>query len=100
MNVEAKQQLHACLMRTREAVVWKTNPPLQATWSDAFNDEPPKSKTQLLFRVDADIRLRDARTFQGFCKGGKCAPPAGVTCLHLTNYTDPSPDVHDFVRRS
>jgi hypothetical protein len=72
-------------------------PPLQVTWSDAFNDEPPKSKTPLLFRVDADIGLRDARTFQGFCKGGKCAPPADVTCLHLTKYTDPSPEVHDFI---
>ena len=56
--------------------------PLRATWSDAFNDEPPKSQTPLLFRVDADVGIADARTYQACCQGRGCNPPARVICLH------------------
>lgn len=56
--------------------------PLRATWSDAFNDEPPKSQTPLLFRVDADVGIEDARTYQACCQGRACNPPARVICLH------------------
>jgi len=65
--------------------------PLRATWSDAFNEEPPKSGTPLLFRVDTDLGITDARTYQGFCKGEPCAPSQGVICLHLASYRDPGP---------
>lgn len=64
--------------------------PLQATWSDAFYDEPPKSKTPLLFHVDADIGIRDARTYQAFCKRNNCEPPEGVICLHTAFVLPPS----------
>ena len=57
--------------------------PLRATWSDAFNEEPPKSRTPLLFRVDADVAITEARTYQAFCKQADCAPPGPVICLHL-----------------
>ena len=56
--------------------------PLRATWSDAYNEEPPKSLTPLLFRVDADVAITEARTYQPVCKQSICAPPTQVICLH------------------
>ena len=35
--------------------------PLRATWRDTFNEEPPKSRTPLLFRVDAEVGITGAR---------------------------------------
>jgi len=46
MNVEAKQQLHAYLMRTREAVAWKTNglsEVRRAQTAHAHRDEPARA---------------------------------------------------------
>lgn len=56
--------------------------PLRATWRDTFNEEPPKSRTPLLFRVDAEVGITGARTYQTVCKQTVCAPPTPVICLH------------------
>ena len=56
--------------------------PLRATWSDALNEEPPKSRTPLLFRVDGDVAITDARMHQTACKQTVCAPPTPLICLH------------------
>ena len=65
--------------------------PLRATWSDTFNEEPAKSRAPALFRIDADVAITDARTYQAFCKQTDCAPPAPVICLHLGHYSGPGP---------
>ncbi|HVQ18433.1 MAG TPA: hypothetical protein VMT27_05275 [Actinomycetes bacterium] len=44
--------------------------PLVATWSDAFCDEPPKSRTPLLFRVDAAVGIRNGCDCTGYCGSG------------------------------
>jgi hypothetical protein len=74
----------------RGPVMWDpaTDPGiLHVTWSDSFNEEPPRSRTPLLFRVDEAVGILRGLHYQGYCAAGE--PPGERICLHLPVYSDP-----------